>query len=134
VSVKVADRPDEREPHPSARLFKAEYERINADVYDGALPTFPGVEMVDRTDIFSLTRTRGVGRWRTLQPFLLSTHLSGDLLVQSIRHEIAHAAALLFDEEDGHGEAWLRHAFLCGATGEVTLDPGHPLRREWPAP
>ena len=114
-----------------ARLFRAEYDRINREVYGEALPRFPGVEVLDRTDIFSMARSRGEGPWRRLQPFWLSRHVQGPLLLESIRHEVAHAAALMLDGDEGHGPAWQRHAVLCGASGEVTLDPGHPLRESW---
>jgi len=119
-------------PTNAPDLFRSEYDRINRSVYGGSLPAFPGVDVVDRTDIFSMTRTRGEGAWRRLQPFLLSKHVSGPLLLESIRHEVAHAAALLFDEDEDHGPAWQEHARLCGAAGDVTLDPGHPLRAAWP--
>lgn len=115
----------------AARLFKTLYDRINRDVYDGVLPPFPGVEIVDRRDIFSMTRTLGAGRWRTLEPFLLSRYVEGTLLEEAIRHEVAHAAALLLDEDEDHGPAWQRHARLCGASGIVTLDEGHPLNDGW---
>ena len=118
---------------PSVVMFRQEYDRINAAAYKGALPPFPGVEVVDRTDIFSMTQTKGVGPWRRLKPFLLSRYVSGPLLLESIRHEIAHAAALLFDDDEGHGPAWQRHARLVGASGEATLDRGHPLRSDWPS-
>lgn len=118
----------------AAALFHAEYDRINRVVYAGALPPFPGVDIVDGTDAFSMTRTRGVGPSRRLRPFQLSRHVSGDLLFEAIRHEVAHAAALLFDEDEGHGPAWQRHARLVGSSGEPTLDPGHPLRAHWPDP
>jgi hypothetical protein len=117
-----------------AATFQQEYERLNWVVYDGALPAFPGVELVDRTDIFSMTRTRGRGEWRVLRPFLLSRHLSGQLLMEAIRHEVAHAAALLFDEDEDHGPAWQEHARRCGARQIATLDDGDPLRRDWPQP
>jgi hypothetical protein len=116
-----------------ASLFHREYDRINASAYAGALPPFPGVHLVDRTDIFSMTQTLGKGSWRRLEPFLLSRHAQGALLLEAIRHEVAHAAALLFDGDEGHGPAWRRHASLCGASGEATLDEGHPLRTGWPA-
>lgn len=112
-------------------FFQREYDRINADVYAGALPPFPGVTLVDRRDLFAATNTRGRGAWRRLEPFLLSLHVTGELLAETVRHEIAHAAALLFDEDEGHGPAWQRHAALCGAREMPTLDEGHPLRREW---
>jgi len=115
-------------PMDQESLFRAEYDRLNRVVYDGALPPFPGVELTPRTDVFSMTRTWNVGAWRRLQPFLLSVHVRGGLLLEAIRHEVAHAAALLFDDDEGHGPAWQRHARLCGAAGDVTLDPGHPLR------
>lgn len=115
-------------------VFEREYERANRDVYAGALPPFPGVVLTDRTDIFSATNTRGVGARRRLEPFLLSTRVRGALLLECARHEIAHAAALLFDEDEGHGPAWERHAKLVGARTDVTLDKGHPLRSEWDAP
>jgi hypothetical protein len=118
----------------AAGLFLHEYERINRRAYGGRLPPFPGVELVDRDDVFSMTRTLGFGRWRRLQPFLLSVHVKGPLLLEAIRHEVAHAAALLFHEDEGHGPAWRMHARLAGASGEATLDPGHPLRATWVAP
>jgi SprT-like family protein len=118
--------------HPS-RFFQSEYDRLNRTVYDGALPPFPGVELVDRTDVFSMTRTLGRGRWRRLQSFLLSVHVTGDVLRESVRHEVAHAAALLFHDDEDHGPAWQHHARLVGASGAVTLDDGHPLRAAWPA-
>lgn len=119
-------------PRSPQAQFKAEYDRLNAVVYDGALPPFPGVELVDRTDIFSMTQTLGWGPGRELQPFLLSRHVGGELLMEAIRHEVAHAAALLFHDDEDHGPAWQFHAKLVGATGEVTLDEGHPLRGDWP--
>lgn len=125
-------RPAPRAPHPSARLFAEEYERLNRTVYDNQLPPFPGVEMVGRTDIFSMTQSYGTGPWARLRPFLLSIHVTGALLREAILHEVAHAAALLLDGDDGHGPAWQRHARLTGASGEPTLDPGHPLRADWP--
>ena len=122
-------------PHAAAvAVFRGEYERINRDEYSGALPPFPGVTLTDRTDLFSATNTTGRGAWRRLQPFLLSIHLRGDLLIEAARHEIAHAAALLFDEDEGHGPAWQAHARRCGARGDVTLDSGHELRATWVVP
>jgi len=118
-------------PAEMATLFAAEYARIARDVYGGALPPFPGVEIVDRRDVFSETTTRGRGRWRALEPFVLSKHARGELLLEAIRHEIAHAAALLFDEDEGHGPAWREHARRCGARDLPTLDEGDALRREW---
>jgi SprT-like family protein len=120
--------------HAAARLFREEYDRINRVAYAGALPPFPGVDIVDRTDVFSMTQSRGAGPGRHLRPFLLSRHVAGPLLLEAIRHEIAHAAAILFDEDEGHGPAWQRHARLVGASGETTLDEGHPLRSSWPRP
>ncbi|MHB8586920.1 MAG: SprT-like domain-containing protein [Thermoplasmatota archaeon] len=116
--------------HPSAVLFEREYERIRGEVYEGALPPFPGVELVDRHDLYGATNTRGRGRFRSLEAFLLSTHVRGPLLLETIRHETAHAAALLFQGDEGHGPAWQDHARLCGATGLTTLDFDHPLRQE----
>ena len=106
-----------------SRYFRSEYDRINRTVYGGALPPFPGVELVDRTDIFSMTCTLGAGPWRRLQPFQLSRHVTGDLLAEAVRH---------LDDED-HGPAWQHHARLVGASGAVTLDEGHPLRSAWPS-
>lgn len=117
----------------SGSVFRREYERINRDVYGGTLPAFPGVELVDRRDLFAMTRTVGRGSWRTLRPFLLSRHVKGDLLVEAARHEVAHAAALLFDEDEGHGPAWREHARRCGAREIPTLDEGDPLRQGWDA-
>ncbi len=119
-------------PDAAAR-FRQEYERLNHDVYRGTLPAFPGVEVVDRKDIFSMTRTHGAGPWRVLRPFLLSAHVQGDLLLEAARHEVAHAAALLFDEDEDHGPAWQEHARRCGARQIATLDDGDPLRKDWPA-
>jgi hypothetical protein len=117
---------------PSAEAtFRREYERLNRDAYGGALPAFPGVELVDRRDLFAMTRTVGRGTWRVLQPFLLSRHVAGPLLLEAARHEVAHAAALLFDGDEGHGPAWLEHARRCGAREIPTLDEGDPLREGW---
>ena len=113
-------------------VFRDEYTRINAEVYGNSLPPFPGVELVDRRDLFAATNTWGRGEWRVLQPFLLSKHVRGDLLLETVRHEVAHAAALLFDEDEDHGPAWRRHAKLCGAREIPTLDEGDPLREGWP--
>ena len=120
--------------HPHVALFQREYERINRDAYAGTLPPFPGVVLVDRRDLFAATNTRGAGARRRLEPFLLSIHVTGALLLETIRHETAHAAALLFDEDEGHGPAWQGHARRCGATGAVTLDEGDPLRAGWTVP
>ena len=123
--------PTSRAPGP-AIAFQREYERLNREAYDGALPEFPGVELVDRRDLFAMTRTVGRGPWRTLVPFLLSEHVKGALLLETARHEVAHAAALLFDEDEGHGPAWREHARRCGARDIPTLDEGDPLREGWP--
>lgn len=119
------------DPDPSL-VFRREYDRINAKVYEGALPPFPGVELVDRWDLFAATNTWGRGPTRVLQPFLLSKHVEGDLLLETVRHEIAHAAALLFDEDEDHGPAWRDHAKRCGARQIPTLDEGDPMRGDWP--
>lgn len=116
-----------------AKVFRDEYDRINREVYQGRLPAFPGVESVDRRDLFAATNTTGSGAWRTLDPFLLSRHVAGNLLLETVRHEVAHAAALLFDDDEDHGPAWRRHAKLCGAREIPTLDEGDPLRQGWPA-
>lgn len=122
---------------PSARtandIFREEYNRINLAAYQGSLPTFPGVELVDRTDVFSLTRTYGEGAYRRLGPFVLSKHVTGALLLEAIRHEVAHTAAIFLDQDLGHGPAWQEHAKRTGAAGHETLDPGHELRSSWPA-
>lgn len=123
--------PTRRAPDPAA-AFQREYERLNREAYHGALPEFPGVELVDRRDLFAMTRTVGRGAWRTLVPFLLSEHVKGALLLEAARHEVAHAAALLFDEDEGHGPAWRKHARRCGARQIPTLDEGDPLREGWP--
>lgn len=120
--------------HHSEAFFAREYERINRDVYQGALPPFPGVTLVDRRDLFAATNTRGTGARRRLEPFLLSLHVTGELLAEAVRHEIAHAAALLFDEDEGHGPAWREHARRCGAREIATLDEGDSLRSEWDEP
>lgn len=120
---------------PSAgSIFQSEYDRLNREVYSNALPPFPGVTLLDRKDIFSMTNTRGSGPSRRLEPFWLSSHVKGELLIEAARHETAHAAALLFDEDEGHGPAWQAHAARCGASVVESLDPGHPLRRDWPNP
>lgn len=119
-------------PPESVGVFHREYDRINAEVYRGALPPFPGVDLVDRRDLFAATNTLGVGPGRELRPFLLSRHVRGELLLETVRHEVAHAAALLFDEDEDHGPAWQRHARLCGARQIPTLDEGDPLREDWP--
>ena len=121
-------------PSTAADLFRREYDRINAEACSGRLPPFPGVDLVDRDDVFSMTCTLVFGRWRRLQPFLLSVHVKGPLLLEAIRHEVAHAAALLFHDDEGHGPVWQRLARLAGASGEATLDEGHPLRSTWVAP
>jgi hypothetical protein len=121
-------------PLDPSLVFRREYDRINAKVYEGALPPFPGVELVDRWDLFAATNTWGRGRGRVLQPFLLSQHVAGDLLLETVRHEIAHAAALLFDEDEDHGPAWREHARRCGAREIPTLDEGDPMRGDWPSP
>ncbi|MHB8632355.1 MAG: SprT-like domain-containing protein [Thermoplasmatota archaeon] len=123
-----------KDPADAVRLFEAEYEAVNERAYGGFLPPFPGVELVDRRDLFAATNTRGAGRWRQLEPFFVYRHARGELLVEAIRHEIAHAAALLFDDDEGHGSAWKRHAKLCGAREIATLDEGDPLRSGWPDP
>ncbi len=116
----------------AALRFRREYERINVDMYANGLPPFPGVEIVDRVDIFSMTRTVGKSPWRVLRPFLLSKHAKAELLLEAIRHETAHAAALLLDDDEDHGPAWRHHARLCGAQPIPTLDEDHALRRDWP--
>lgn len=45
-----------------------------------------------------------------------------DLTEDTIRHEIAHAMAYLFDGHRGHGEAWKRWAVRCGAKPERCFD------------
>lgn len=37
-------------------------------------------------------------------------------LLDTIRHEIAHATAYLVDQHRGHGKIWRRHARIAGAT------------------
>jgi hypothetical protein len=117
----------------NAEAFRREYERINRTVYGGNLPPFPGAVEIDRSDLYAATNTSGAGRWRRLDPFLVSKHLAGPILLESIRHEIAHAAALLYDEDEGHGPAWKAHALRCGAEPVATLDWDHPLRQEFEA-
>ena len=58
--------------------------------------------------------------------------MNGQLLLETVRHEIAHAAALLFDDDEDHRPTWRRHAMLCGAREIPTLDEGDPLRERWP--
>lgn len=132
--VMVAKRPGKQGAGATdaVAVFHHEYDRINQEVYGGELPAFPGVDLVDRLDLFSATNTVGAGPWRRLRPFLLSRHVTGALLMETVRHEIAHAAALLFDEDEEHGPAWRRHAKLCGAREIPTLDEGDPLRDGWP--
>ena len=84
--------------------------------------------------MFAATNTIGRGSRRVLRPFLLSSHAKGPLLLEAIRHETAHAAALLFDDDEGHGPAWREHARRCGARDDATLDAGDPLRATWVAP
>lgn len=121
-----------KDANDAAAVFEHEYARLNRDVYSDELPPFPGIELVDRRDLFAMTRTFGQGQWRVLRPFLLSHHVKGELLLEAVRHEVAHAAALLFDEDEGHGPAWREHARRCGAREIPTLDEGDPLRRGWP--
>jgi hypothetical protein len=117
----------------SVALFRAEYDRVNRELYAGALPPFPGVLVTDRRDLFSLTTTLGRGPSRRLMPFELSRHVRGPLLREAILHAIAHAAALLLDEDEGHGPAWRAHAARIGARATATLDRGDHLRAEWDA-
>lgn len=96
--------------------FEAEYERLRGEVYGGALPPFPGLDVVDREDILAETNARWPGGAPVLLPFTLSAHvLDAALLIEVARHETAHAAAILFDREEGHGPAWQAHAVRCGA-------------------
>lgn len=96
--------------------FEAEYERLRREVYDGTLPPFPGVDVVDREDILAETNALWPGGRPRLMPFTLSAHVTDPaLLLEVARHETAHAAAILFDHDEGHGAAWQAHAVRCGA-------------------
>lgn len=97
----------------AAARFRAEYDRLNREVYRGALPPFPGVRLTDAGKVAGACHWRG----RTLLPFRLSRHNTDpDAQLDTIRHEVAHAAAYLLDGDRGHGPAWRAHAERCGAT------------------
>ncbi|HVL86533.1 MAG TPA: SprT-like domain-containing protein [Candidatus Thermoplasmatota archaeon] len=106
-------------------LFRFEYDRINAGTYDGRLPPFPGVRVGRGIRQYGccLSKRRRDGSYDLLG-FQVTRYLARpEDLLDTIWHEIAHAAAIVFERHTGHGPSWRRHAVRCGA------DPDRPAKR-----
>lgn len=104
-------------PNEIARLFRFEYDRLNADVYAGTLPAFPGVKVGRGVRQYGccFSKRRRDGSYELLG-FHVTRYLARpDDLLDTIWHEVAHAAAVVLDRHTGHGAPWRRHAIRCGA-------------------
>lgn len=112
------------------------YNHVNDTVYGGRLPVWGSFDF----KITDAARTMGCVKYRRT-PYTNSYSVSRleisarspDLaaLSNTVRHEIAHIAAVVIDGERGHGYGWMKHARLCGADpircyqgAEVVRRPG----------
>ena len=99
--------------------FKKEYERLDREVYDGALHPWPGVQWVEQAFVWASTHFERAPK--RLHPFRVSRVFArtavDEVWWNTIRHEIAHAAAFWLDgtDEGSHGYNWQYHAVKCGA-------------------
>lgn len=103
-------------PTEIGRLFRLEYDRVNAALYSGKLPPFPGVKVGRGVSEYGCCEWRPEGGRPQLLGFRVTRFLSRpEDLLDTIHHEIAHAAAIVLEGHAGHGQAWKRHALACGA-------------------
>lgn len=105
--------------------FQRTYEALDRRVYRGALPAWPGVEVVDTYDVITAVNAwpGRDGAVRALAPFTVSRHVrDAALLREAFRHETAHVAAMVLDRHWGHGPSWVAHARACGAFPKATYD------------
>lgn len=125
------------QPQPySTMLFRREYDRLNEMVYKHALPQFPGVIVRRMRRTLGATHVRRIGAERELLAFRLNAKIVNHtpLLLDVIRHEVAHAGSVLLDGAHGHGDVWVNHALRCGARPRACADedllpadpPSHP--------
>lgn len=111
--------------------FQQTYEDIDARVYRGALPPWPGARLEDTFDVITAVNAwKGPrGEVRALAPFTVSMHVDdAALLREAFRHETAHIAAMFLDAHWDHGAPWQAHARACGADPRATYD-GSPWAR-----
>lgn len=107
------------------QAFQRTYEALDRRVYRGALPAWPGADLVDTRDVITAVNAwpGPGGSVRVLAPFTLSRHVEdARLLREAFRHETAHIAAMVLDHHWGHDAPWQAHARACGAHPKATYD------------
>lgn len=112
------------------RDFQGTYEELNARVYAGALPPWPGARLEDTFHVITAVNARrGRGdEVLALGAFTLSMHArDAAVLGEAFRHETAHVAAMVLDAHWEHGPPWQAHARACGIAPRATFD-GSPWR------
>lgn len=104
-------------------IFRAEYERISRELYNGKLPAWPGIAWTGSRDEYAHASWYG----RKLHPFRMSALFaewaSERDFLNVVRHETAHVGCRWFGKDDGHGPDWQRHAIMCGASARPEYPP-----------
>lgn len=102
-------------------LFRSEYERLSRDVFQGRLYPWPGVKFTAALGRLATTRPmrHPLSGQRMLKSFTMSRAFAeqgtDEQILDTIRHEIAHAAEWCLHGTSGHGLVWMNLAVKCGA-------------------
>ena len=126
-------------PHCSGTADQREYARalyryLNLTRFAGRLPDDIPVRWSDR---MSSTLGHMLPGVRDEQPFVVEIALNIDLLlagngaerIDTLLHEMAHAADYLFDGHAGHGRSWKAWAVRVGCRAQTRHDRPLPQRR-----
>ena len=119
------------------------YDRLNETRFDGLLPADLPLRLSARmrSRLGHMMPGREAGRRRVVEIALnrdLMIRENGGERVDTLLHEMAHAAAYLYDGDAGHGPAWRRWARQVGcdarARGDGTIQPRRRTRTRRPSP
>lgn len=118
---------------PAQRVYlRRLYRYLNDTRFGGRLPVSIPLRLSNRmrSRLGQVVHTSRNGR-RTIVEIALNVDLmlpgNGRIRLDTLLHEMAHAAAVLFDGDDGHGEAWRWWATRAGCEGRACTDA--PIRR-----
>ncbi len=103
------------------------YDRLNESRFDGLLPADLPLRLSARmsTRMGHMMPGRDAGRRRVVEIALnraLMSRVNGAQRVDTLLHEMAHAAAYLYDGDAGHGPAWQRWARRVGCDARARWD------------
>jgi hypothetical protein len=113
---------------PAQRDFLRQlYRWLNTSRFDGRLPDGVRLRLSDRmTARLGQIVTAGDGEDRRVVEIALNVDLllpgNGPARLDTMLHEMAHAAAFLFEADRGHGRAWRRWARRAGCIARARTD------------